>query len=673
MKRIIAVRYVILLVTALLSAAVVLSLCFGVRRINDAPVTRISNQNGTFAANSISDLAALNIVTAVNYTPDEFLLPKGGVPGQIFDLSEDGASSRGTYEFVIAHLDPFSDEFEEQSEALSPYLKGDGNWHFTLYIPAVWSACAVYVNYTLTEMCGEIKDYDFINYSEYSHRSERHDNATEPLFLDLKFYPRQAAISPAAYDAATVVTIHYEAEKGRAAGILGKPLIGDDAAVRNIVSRDNRFYTVQYSLAALIIAIFIFLCFLKRTRFFLPHVMIMIGVFGILVSAFSLAGATGIPYMWKAVESCSYAFAIFSALLTLKVRTGKFPLWGVTLALAGAYCAAAFVLPLVSLGQFDLELFRAVCNAVFFAVICAFALLLAKNKRTDVSLLLVPLLTGFLGLAFYVPNASPFGFVNPVFWLCALILLINASVSCRVFLRLEKRNRYLTENLQSEVAIQTRELKAVIEERDDLLRYVSHDMKKPAVSIGRYIAVLQEREKDEELKKAVKIMRQKADELIKNLDDLSMYAKSNYVAESSACFNADDVLSQSCAALGPDCEANGITLEYRAAELQVYGKKNGLLSVVNNLIINAVEHAQCTSITISAYRRRNTGVIAVTDDGKGLGGQDVFRPYYSENPSDKNLGLGLYLCKNAMQSMNGDLTYEQQNGKLTFFITLPLA
>ena len=93
MKRIIAVRYVILLVTALLSAAVVLSLCFGVRRINDAPVTRISNQNGTFAANSISDLAALNIVTAVNYTPDEFLLPKGGVPGQIFDLSEDGASS----------------------------------------------------------------------------------------------------------------------------------------------------------------------------------------------------------------------------------------------------------------------------------------------------------------------------------------------------------------------------------------------------------------------------------------------------------------------------------------------------------------------------------------------------------------------------------------------------
>lgn len=203
----------------------------------------------------------------------------------------------------------------------------------------MWSACAVYVNYTLTEMCGEIKDYDFINYSEYSHRSERHDNATEPLFLDLKFYPRQAAISPAAYDAATIVTIHYEAEKGRAAGILGKPLIGDDAAVRNIVSRDNRFYTVQYSLAALIIAIFIFLCFLKRTRFFLPHVMIMIGVFGILVSAFSLAGATGIPYMWKAVESCSYAFAIFSALLTLKVRTGKFPLWGVTLALAGAYCA----------------------------------------------------------------------------------------------------------------------------------------------------------------------------------------------------------------------------------------------------------------------------------------------------------------------------------------------
>ncbi|MDY2841352.1 MAG: hypothetical protein SOT08_01560, partial [Candidatus Borkfalkiaceae bacterium] len=35
--------------------------------------------------------------------------------------------------------------------------------------------------------------------------------------------------------------------------------------------------------------------------------------------------------------------------------------------------------------------------------------------------------------------------------------------------------------------------------------------------------------------------------------------------------------------------------------------------------------------------------------------------------------LGLYIARNFMRSMNGDLTYRQEDGKLEFLITLPLA
>ena len=51
--------------------------------------------------------------------------------------------------------------------------------------------------------------------------------------------------------------------------------------------------------------------------------------------------------------------------------------------------------------------------------------------------------------------------------------------------------------------------------------------------------------------------------------------------------------------------------------------------------------------------------------------KDIFRPYYSENASEDNVGLGLYLCKKTIEAMNGELSYEQNEQGLTFIISLP--
>ncbi len=48
---------------------------------------------------------------------------------------------------------------------------------------------------------------------------------------------------------------------------------------------------------------------------------------------------------------------------------------------------------------------------------------------------------------------------------------------------------------------------------------------------------------------------------------------------------------------------------------------------------------------------------------------DAFRPYVSENEGDTG-GLGLYICKNMIEAMNGELRYERKEGKSYFFISL---
>ena len=64
----------------------------------------------------------------------------------------------------------------------------------------------------------------------------------------------------------------------------------------------------------------------------------------------------------------------------------------------------------------------------------------------------------------------------------------------------------------------------------------------------------------------------------------------------------------------------------------------------------------------------------IVDDGKGITtDKDVFAPFVSGNPSENNSGLGLFLAKNAIETMHGELTYERKDNLTIFSATLPLA
>lgn len=86
--------------------------------------------------------------------------------------------------------------------------------------------------------------------------------------------------------------------------------------------------------------------------------------------------------------------------------------------------------------------------------------------------------------------------------------------------------------------------------------------------------------------------------------------------------------------------------------------------------MNAVEHAACSAITLSLKTVKNKVVLCVADNGKGIDGDiDVFKPYVSENKPETG-GLGLYICKNIVESMNGELTYKSDSNGTEFYITL---
>lgn len=675
--------FILIALALLLSFVLVVTLRFGaasaIPLANDILVENWDGEQLT--AIEINELPSRAAIPFANYTANRFLVPRNEVTGdkvRITDQNSASAARRGTYQFIVLNLDPISEQFESQSNKLQNYKKGDGNFHFMLYLPQVWSACAVYVNSVLTMTVGEISDYNFFDYSFYEGSTVSHTTKTQPLYLDLMFSANKNIISPNRLEAAQIVTIHYETAKTGHAGLQKQPFIGSDIAVRRLVSTDEGLLTALSAIAALTLVAFFLLCFIKRTFRFLPQLFIGLGVFGFLLSALFRFSASSVPLIVSAFAPCSVALLLLSSLCGLRPNSKFKYAWVAAIVIAVAHSILSLMLPLFALPIAALTIYNVVALAVLSAITLVFLLLSAASRTSGAELLINPALSIVIALTSAFCASPALIITNPIVWLSAAVLAVMIAVSFRVFLCMEQRNRYLTTNLQTEVSRQTQNLDEIITQRNEILAYVSHDMKKTAVSMERFLAVLRQRESDSEQIKTINIIASKNREIIDDFTELSHYSKLNYFAEPSSEVNINNILKSIYKSLTPDCEANGIILRFKPCpSVYVWAKPNALTAIIKNLVFNAIEHSACKTITLTAFKKK-TVFITVTDDGNGIApNSDVFTAYYPQNkeydPKNKeseNLGLGLYICKNLITTMSGTLSYTQSLNTLTFTITL---
>lgn len=635
------------------------------------PLRQIEDYYGnTLNAVSIEDVNGVQSVTAVNYCADTFILPPHGDTATEYSDDYENISNRGSFQLIFLNLDPNDEHFSQKAETLDPYLSDGYSWRFSLYIPPIFSACNIYVRSALSAQAGEISDYEFISYSDKQGYTERHKNGTEPLFLDISLYSKRNTMSPDPYENACVVTIHYEADGNRLAGFNGRILFGEEVAVHNAVTRDSLFLYATGIFAAAIFALFVFVCILFRSAEFFPQLILVAGIAGVMICGYLFTEVLAAPYLVTALKGLFYGLVLLGATLAVNGKIKKIDLRP----LAGICCILAFAAPFTSVP---------VCNAIYVALKILYGISAVAVPASAVfssacgkrSALLLNSVFAPVCLAYAIFAAPPFpAILSPSNLLCIIMLSVTVYIGLREFILLQKKNRYLTGNLKAEVARQTEDLQSVLNERDGLLQYVSHDLRKPIRSIENYLSVLRERESNGEQIKTIDTIKNKTADVSSALNEISRYAKQNFIAEQSENLSLNEIIDDIYESLSPDCEANGIRLHCAAAKITVFAKRICLVSILNNLIMNAIEHAECNAIFLTAVKKRNICRISVSDNGKGLpDGRDIFRPYYSENEGEENLGLGLYVCRRFAESMNGTLNYTQSAGMLTFTLSLPLA
>jgi signal transduction histidine kinase len=113
----------------------------------------------------------------------------------------------------------------------------------------------------------------------------------------------------------------------------------------------------------------------------------------------------------------------------------------------------------------------------------------------------------------------------------------------------------------------------------------------------------------------------------------------------------------------------------------VWGDADRIQEVLSNLVDNALRYAPPGSrVLVAAESRQDDVMVIVADEGQGVSEatiERIFEPLFQgsgEGQAGGGQGLGLYVSKNLIRTLGGDLWYEsQKGGGARFCFTLPRA
>ncbi len=219
--------------------------------------------------------------------------------------------------------------------------------------------------------------------------------------------------------------------------------------------------------------------------------------------------------------------------------------------------------------------------------------------------------------------------------------------------------------------------------QDDFIAMVSHDLKTPLGFIKGYTTTLLRKDTDwdkETQLEFLTIIDEEADrlsEMIENLLD-SYKLKSGTIHMDLSEINLS-VFFQSVLGHISTQEPNlEIEVEIEPSELVVYADHKWMVQVINNLVNNASKYAPNSHLTIRAYYKPEGVKIEFKDTGPGIPSnslQHIFKRFYrvpERSAGVRGTGLGLFICKQIIDSHQGEIWVESELEKgTTFHILLP--
>lgn len=205
----------------------------------------------------------------------------------------------------------------------------------------------------------------------------------------------------------------------------------------------------------------------------------------------------------------------------------------------------------------------------------------------------------------------------------------------------------------------------LVREKKTLLLSLSHDIKTPLSAIDLYAKALSQNLYDSEEKKqeAVLGIEKNAEEIKKYINEIADASREEFL--NLKVSNQEFYLSALVGSITKyykekTKQLHTVFLVDKIQDCLLYGDVNRTVEVMQNVIENAIKYGDGKEIHISFQEEENCKLITVENTGCSLKGEEithVFDSFYRGSNSEKvkGSGLGLYICKEILHKMDGEI------------------
>lgn len=228
------------------------------------------------------------------------------------------------------------------------------------------------------------------------------------------------------------------------------------------------------------------------------------------------------------------------------------------------------------------------------------------------------------------------------------------------------------------------------QQRAEFISTASHEMRTPVAAIEGYLGLALNQNTatiDERAREYINKAHESAEHLGNLFQDLLDVSKAEdgRLKSNPTAIEIISFLRETASILVPKAQTKGLTVtfvpDYQQQEnntvtplYYVNVDKDHLRETASNLIENAIKYTKEGSVSIDVTGTDEKVIISIKDTGIGIAREDIphlFQKFYRIDNSDTReiggTGLGLYLCRRLVESMNGRIWVESEQGKGSMF------
>lgn len=229
-----------------------------------------------------------------------------------------------------------------------------------------------------------------------------------------------------------------------------------------------------------------------------------------------------------------------------------------------------------------------------------------------------------------------------------------------------------------ELAAQNEQLRKLERDKRRLAQLIVHDLKGPTTAIQANAELLEQAKLDGDLREVVDDILVAAgtlDATVRNLLDLSR-AEDVGLAVHIEPLDLRAITDDVASSLRGFGRLNGVSIATKIEVDSIFGDRELLRRLVQNLVHNAIQHSpEGSEVSVTAEIDSGALLVRVHDAGEGVAEDDIetiFDAYVSRDRPHGGHGLGLVFCRLAAEAHGGRIWVEaRQPTGATFCVRIP--